>query len=111
MANPKINYGSKNHIDPEDFIPKNIKMRITTFVDLDIVDWLRKSAKKTGGGYQTLLNQILRSAMENGIAKRPGSTLDLERRLKKLEAEVFNEPRAKSVKSPTAKYRTKKRSR
>jgi uncharacterized protein (DUF4415 family) len=39
------------------------KVRITTFVDGDILDELKRQAEKEGLGYQTLLNQYLRSSV------------------------------------------------
>jgi predicted DNA binding CopG/RHH family protein len=39
------------------------KVRITTFIDGDILDELKAQASKEGLGYQTLLNQYLRSSV------------------------------------------------
>ena len=36
------------------------KIRITTYVDDDIVEWLKAKGKAEGKGYQTILNETLR---------------------------------------------------
>lgn len=40
------------------------KSRITTFMDVDIVDHFKKLAEKQGKGYQTLINQALRQIVD-----------------------------------------------
>jgi len=58
------------------------KVRITTYLDSDILSHLKTLAKESGGKYQTTLNQILRdyfSGSENGLLNR----------LTKLEKAVF----------------------
>jgi hypothetical protein len=73
--------------------PKNVKERVTCFIDMDVVDWLRASAKEIGIGYQTLLNMKLRELKDGGEAKLDET--NLAARLARLE---------KLVKSPTARY-------
>jgi len=36
------------------------KTRITTYVDSDIVEWLKTRGEAEGKGYQTVLNDVLR---------------------------------------------------
>ena len=63
-------------LDPDTFAPQNVKERITTMVDQDALDALRKLADKKGVKYQTLLNQMIRSFVGlSGGGKRPKSEL------------------------------------
>ncbi len=55
----KIVYG-KVEIPAEAFESKNVKERITIFLDEDVVNAFRAQAKVTGEGYQTLINKALR---------------------------------------------------
>ena len=59
----KINYGNVN-IDPEEFNPRNVKIRVTMFVDEEVLDAFRAAAEKHGVGYQTLMNQKLRESLQ-----------------------------------------------
>jgi hypothetical protein len=47
-------------IGPDEFNPKKGKFRVNMFVDLDVVDEIRKAAAKRHIPYQTLINQKLR---------------------------------------------------
>ena len=47
-------------IDDDEFEPKNVKVRITTFVDQDVLKALKCESKRLGMKYQSLLNQTLR---------------------------------------------------
>ena len=76
----KIEYGAEE-IEQNEFDSKNAKFRITAFVDLEVIDALRKQAKKQGKGYQTLMNEILREVVLGESS--------YETRLKKLEKAVF----------------------
>ena len=53
-------HGAADLLDADEFDAKNVKVRITTFVDLDALTALKKLAKKNAMKYQTLLNRILR---------------------------------------------------
>jgi predicted DNA binding CopG/RHH family protein len=57
----KLKYGNKDLISEDAFEPKNVKVRITTFIDEDILVMLKSYAKKRGNKYQTVLNSLLRS--------------------------------------------------
>ena len=67
----RISYGNVSL--PEDaFNPKETKFRVTMFLDMDILDAIRKLAKDRGLPYQTYINQHLRdtilgSAMDDKI--------------------------------------------
>jgi hypothetical protein len=71
----KIKYGAID-LDDSYLDPKSHKVRITTFVDGDILLWLKDEAKKSGKGYQTLLNDTLRGAMEGGSVVERIETLE-----------------------------------
>jgi predicted DNA binding CopG/RHH family protein len=58
-AKKKIKYGSVA-IPDDAFSPKETKFRVTMYLDLDVLDELRKRAKERGLPYQTHINQILR---------------------------------------------------
>lgn len=49
--------------------PENIKVRINTYIDSDILRELKKKAEKSGLKYQTLLNQTLRNALFGDFAR------------------------------------------
>jgi len=58
----RIKYGSVSL--PEDaFNPKETKFRVTMYVDLDVLDQIRKTAKARGLPYQTHINQLLRDTV------------------------------------------------
>jgi len=82
VKNKNINYGKKELLADEDFEPKNIKVRINTYIDLDVIDALKKEAKRNGEKYQTLLNQKLREIV---LDDKITTIKDIERRLKKVE--------------------------
>ena len=44
----------------DEFAPRNVKVRVTTLIDEDILIKLKAYAKKHGGKYQTVLNSLLR---------------------------------------------------
>ncbi len=64
-------------IGPDEFNPKNGKFRVNMFVDLDIVDEIRKVAAKKHIPYQTLINQKLREIFMNEVS--------LEERVARIE--------------------------
>lgn len=47
-------------------IPANGKTRITIWIDDDIIEAFRQRAEEEGIGYQTLVNQTLRTSMTTG---------------------------------------------
>ena len=58
------------------------KVRVTTFLDSDVLEALRKTARSSGTKYQTLLNQLLREALI-------GDSKTILERLERLEKAVF----------------------
>lgn len=58
------------------------KVRITTYLDKNVVELLRQAAIDSGGRYQTLLNQILRDYL---LGEKEG----IMARLMRLEKMVF----------------------
>jgi uncharacterized protein (DUF4415 family) len=57
-----IRYGNIE-IPDEAFKTQNVKLKVTAYLDLDIVQELKKEALKTGSKYQTLMNQKLRDTI------------------------------------------------
>jgi hypothetical protein len=57
----EMNYGERDILPEDAFDPKKVKVRITTFIDEDVLIMLKEYAKKRGGKYQTVLNSLLRS--------------------------------------------------
>lgn len=66
---------------------RSAKIKITTFLDEDVLMELKKLADKSGGKYQTLMNQILRNYL---LDKGQG----LFERIERLEKAVFNKKAA-----------------
>lgn len=62
---------------------KGSKIRVTTYLDKDVLEALKKLASKSGGKYQTVLNQMLRQI----VFDEATTIVD---RLRKLEKAVFN---------------------
>ena len=73
--NKNVRHG-KVEVSVEEFEPKNVKERITIFIDQDVLDEFRAQAKKSGLKYQTLINQALRT-----VAQKPS----IEERLEAIE--------------------------
>lgn len=69
IKNKDIKFGDVD-IDDSEFEPRNVKIRITTFIDQDILIELKKISKTKGQKYQTLLNQILRSFCDRRKGKK-----------------------------------------
>lgn len=59
-----IEYGNVE-LDPLEFDPKRVKVRITTMIDQDILESLKSIASDHNEKYQSLLNKILRSYIES----------------------------------------------
>ena len=68
-------------IGPDEFNPKKGKFRVNMFVDLDVVDEIRKVAARSHVPYQTLINQKLREIFMNETS--------LEDRLSRIEKIVL----------------------
>lgn len=63
MENNKIVYSDNDKLADDEFDKKNTKVRITTFIDLDIIEKLKEEAANSGKKYQTLLNEKLREVL------------------------------------------------
>ncbi len=61
---------------------KDVKIRITTYIDKDLLGLLKQMAEKRGGKYQSLLNDVLRSSLTG-----EDSFEDLWGRVERLEQE------------------------
>jgi len=48
---------------------KEFKIRVNTFIDLDIYEALHDEADRTGAKYQTLLNKYLRAAVLKEVSE------------------------------------------
>lgn len=81
---PDIIYGKVSVPDSE-FENKNVKIRINIMVDLDVVRAFKAKAQRTGGKYQTLINQKLREVIEADTANEN----DLAKRVERLEKHVY----------------------
>lgn len=82
MSKKPIKYAKKDGLEGSSFSVS--KVRITTMIDKDLLDWLKREAKKGDGKYQTLLNHVLRQAK----GTNPDRISDIEARLKELEKKV-----------------------
>ena len=51
---------SDDVLDGDEFAPKHAKFRVTMFIDLPVLETIRKQAKQKGLPYQTYINQLLR---------------------------------------------------
>lgn len=58
----KIQYGKEDLIGEDAFDPKETKFRVSMFIDLDVLEEIRKRARIKGLPYQTYINQYLRDA-------------------------------------------------
>jgi len=87
MKNNKIIYSKEDKLSMDEFEKKNTKVRITTFIDIDVLEQLKEEAATTGKKYQTLLNEKLREiVLEEETIK---STLsDINKRLTKVEKRI-----------------------
>lgn len=57
----KLTFGNIDLLRDDALNPRNVKIRITTFIDEDVLIMLKSYAKKRGSKYETLLNSLLRS--------------------------------------------------
>lgn len=87
------------------------KVRVTTLIDKDVLMWLRVRAMDSRVGYQTLMNALLREAIERegrekGVSRSEFEALHLS--LKALEEKLtLIETRAKPTAAPKRVSKTK----
>lgn len=55
--------GGPDHLPDGPIEAKNVKVKVTTFIDLDVIEELKIQAAKEGEKYQTLLNKYLRACV------------------------------------------------
>ena len=82
MSKSKVKFVKEDGLENSDFSVS--KVRITTMVDKDLLDWLRSEADERGWKYQSLLNHILRQAK----GSNPDRIAEIEQRLSKLEKKI-----------------------
>ncbi len=72
IKNKDIQFGTVE-ISPDEFESRNVKVRVTTMIDEDVLNELRDVAETKDTKYQTLINQILRQFVEGlkGRSKSP----------------------------------------
>jgi uncharacterized protein (DUF4415 family) len=64
MAKSKVKHGKKDLLEPGELDPKKAKVRISLFIDGDVLMAFKEAAKETSSGeYQTLMREKLREAM------------------------------------------------
>lgn len=72
-----IAYGDKDFESPQDWDKKEVKVRITTFLDEDLLETIKAEAAKQNKKYQSYLNERLREIFMNEES--------VETRLRRLE--------------------------
>ena len=60
---------------PEAFDSRNTKVRITIYIDLDVLNYFKAHASKDGTPYQTQINAVLRQVVEKQDETDPGAQL------------------------------------
>lgn len=65
MKSVKIKNKKVDLLSAQDVAPENVKIRVTTYISEDIINWLKSEGEKRGVGYQTFLDSSLRDAMED----------------------------------------------
>ncbi len=73
-----IQYG---HLDlaVDEFAPKNVKVRVTTLIDEDVLIKLKDFAKRRGDKYQSVLNSLLRMFFDKPVSGTKVKVLSEER--------------------------------
>ena len=82
-----MKYSKKDKLDKHEFDKKHTKIRITTFIDLDLIKMLKIEASQTGKKYQTLLNEKLRQVLFEE-EKIKTTLIELNNRLTKVEKRI-----------------------
>ena len=77
----RLSLSQNDTLPADEFEPRNVNVRITTFIDGDTLLKLKRLGQRQKLGYQTILNQILR----NAVSEQPeGSTKILLAEIKKI---------------------------
>lgn len=82
MAKKNVKFVKTDGLEKSDFSVS--KVRITTMIDKDLLEWLKREAQKQNSKYQTLLNNVLRQAK----GTNPDRLSDLESRLEEIEKKI-----------------------
>ena len=82
------NRGPAPEITEDMLDPKNVKEKISIWIDQEILDNVREAAKKNGEKYQPLINRVLRQVFMPSDALPPRTMDDLALQLKALWAAV-----------------------
>ncbi len=82
MAKKTVKYSKNDGLEDSNFSVS--KVRITTMIDKDLLDWLKREAQGQNAKYQTLLNNVLRQAK----GTNPDRLSELETRLSRLEKKI-----------------------
>lgn len=98
----KTKFGTVD-LGDEYFDPKNEKHRITTFIDGDVLQWLKSEAAKTNMGYQTFMNMQLKNLM---LAGSDTMYQQLKPLITRIMEEMDFRPKEKRV-TPNEKLRGK----
>ena len=103
-ANPNVQFSENDLIDNEEFKPENIKVKISMYLDSDVLKELKK--KVPGGkGYTTLINEMLRE----WLFERPHDHLvtqaDLEEALENFGKDILKRFATGETKSRKASSR------
>jgi predicted DNA binding CopG/RHH family protein len=77
----KIRYGTKDVLDESYRDLKNHKHRISMMIDGDLLEAIKDRAAEVGAPYQTLMQKMLRDALEK--------TSSVEKRLDRIEKILF----------------------
>jgi len=84
----EVLYGKKDLIEG-DLPPQEAKIKVTIYLDGDLLLEIRRRAKKTGKKYQTFINESLRERfLDSGIAIDPEELQKLAERVSILEKAV-----------------------
>lgn len=83
-----IRYGTKDILEEDAFNSKKVKVRITTFVDEDVLMMLKDYAKKRGSKYQSVLNALLRAFFDKPTRSNMIQGLSEERVRRIVQEEI-----------------------
>jgi len=87
------------HMPPPDQLDRHTKVRITIFVDNDILKFFKARATKRGKPpYQTQINQALREYMEGSPPPGKGTVVADEKLISRLAERIAEYSAAKSKK-------------
>lgn len=87
IKNKDVIYGDVE-LDDIEFEPRHVKVRVTTMLDEDVLEALKRMAHSRGQKYQTILNQVLRSFVGQKEPRRSTTRSAVgERRIREIVRE------------------------